>query len=102
MNTYSNKFEKEQEVYNYVKQNAVDFLPLIITAINDGVQEENQRLREQKSNIEAGIIVLADKIKLEKIKSNMKDVLLTALESCTAFKMDTFIKRIKNNDLESK
>ncbi len=87
--------EKQLEVYAYVKDSAVEYLPVILQAITDGVKEENQMLREKKSNVECGLLALADKVKLSTLETNMKDVLLRALEDCTFLKMDTFIANLK-------
>lgn len=87
-------YEKEIEVYNYVKENASDFLPIIINALNDGIREQNQMLREQKSKVECGLLVLADKVNLSKIETNMKDTLIEALKNCTFLKMDSFLQKL--------
>lgn len=89
--------EKEMEVYNYVKENAIDYLPVILNAIVAGVVEENQMLREKKSKVEGGLVVLGDKVKLERIDTQYKSVLLDALQSCTFFKMDSFIAELQDN-----
>jgi hypothetical protein len=92
-------YEKEQEVYNYVKENAAEFMSVIVRAMNDGIQEENLKLRLQKSQVETGLMLLADKVKLEKIDPRLKSVLLDALKSCTFFKVDSFIQELENKCL---
>lgn len=91
-------YEKEMEVFCYVKANAVDYLPTIIQAINEGVIEENQKLRERSSKVECGLLALADKVNLSKIKTNMRTTLMDALKSCTFLKMDSFIQALEKGD----
>ena len=83
-------FEEETQVYNYVKDKSNKYLPTILRAITDGVVEENERLREQKSHVESGLVVLLDKVKINKIDKRFKSVLIQALDSCTFFKFDSF------------
>lgn len=87
-------YEKESEVYEYVKYNAVEYLPTILNAIVDGVKEENTSLREQKAEVECGLLALADKVDLKKLETNMASTLLTALQSCTFVRMDSFIEKL--------
>ena len=91
-------YEKEMEVFSYVKANAVDYLPTIIQAITEGIADENQKLREQKSKVECGLLALADKVNLSKLESNMKETLLEALKNCTFLKMDSFIQALGKGD----
>ena len=93
-------FEKGLEVFACVKENSVEYLPIIIQAITAGISEENCKLREQKSKVECGLVVLADKIKLSTLKTNMKDTLLDALKSCTFVKMDSFIEALLREEKE--
>jgi len=88
-------YEKELEVYNYIKANVVDYLPVILEAITNGVTAENSALREKKSKVECGLVVLADKVKLDKIDTQMKSVLLEALQNCTFVKMDSFVAALR-------
>lgn len=87
-------YEKELEVFAYVKENSVEYLSVIIQAITAGITEENQRLREQKSKVEGGLVALADKVNLSKLKTNMRDTLIDALKNCTYFKMDSFLEAL--------
>ena len=89
--------EKEIEVYQYVKENATKYLSTIIKAMQDGLKEENFRMREQKSKVEAGVIVLLEKVKISKIPENRKSVLIDALENGTFFKFDSLIKELKGH-----
>lgn len=91
-------YEKESEVYEYVKHNAVEYLPIILNAIVDGIKEENKILREEKSKVECGLVVLADKIKLDKLDTQVRSVLLESLENCTFVKMDSFISALKKEE----
>lgn len=91
-------YEKEQEVYVYVKENASEYLPTILQAITDGIKEENQGLREQKSKVECGLVVLADKVNISKLDTQMHSVLVDALENCTFLRMDHFLAMLSKKE----
>lgn len=86
---------REEEVYEYVKENASEYLPVIIQALTDGIREENAKLRERNSKVECGLLVLADKVNLTKIKTNMRTTLVEALKSCVFIKMDSYLDKIE-------
>jgi len=91
-------FEEEQQVYMYVKDKSNKYLSTILKAITDGIDEENERLREQKSHVESGLVVLLDKVKVAKIDARLKSVLIQALNSCTFFNFNSFRKILEKKD----
>jgi len=93
-------YEKEIEVYNYVKTNAQEYFSVIVNALNDGIRQENERLRIEKSKVEAGIVVLLDKVNLSKLNTNLKLTLKDALNHCTFFVFDKNIKELEVADGE--
>lgn len=88
-------YEKEAEVYQYVKANASEYLAVIVRALTDGVNEENEKLRDGKSKVECGLLLLADRVKLSKVKTNMRTTLVEALKACTFLRVDSFIEAIE-------
>jgi flagellar biosynthesis regulator FlaF len=91
------KVIKEQEIFHYVRKHASDFTSIIINGLVTGLKEENNRLKNQKNKVEVGLVVLADKSKIDKIKTNMKECLIDAFENCTFIKTDSLLKKIKEN-----
>jgi len=86
--------QKELEVFNYVKENASEFLSVIVQALVEGVYEENKKLREQKSKVEVAVVALADKAKLEKIDVGIKSALIEGIKSCTFIKVDSLLEKL--------
>ncbi len=86
--------EKELEVYEYVKNHADEYYSIIVKALNDGIKDENNRLREQKSKIEASVVLLLQTSKIDKIPVNQKSVLKEGLENCSFFNFDSAIKQL--------
>jgi hypothetical protein len=84
-------------VYEYVRENVKKHRDIILKAISDGLQEENRNLREQKCQIETGLIVLADEINVKRLPLNLKEVVLGSLESCTSFKTDILLNKLRGN-----
>jgi len=89
--------EIEIEVYLYVRKHSTKHLKTIIQAINDGVVEENDRLRESKSKVEAGLCVVLDRLSPKKLKGSFRSVLEDALDKCTFFRVDSYKKKLKEN-----
>lgn len=88
--------QKELEVFNYVKENASEFLSVIVQALVAGIHEENEKLKEQKSKVEVGIVILADRVKLDKIDTNLKSALIDGLRSCTFIKVDSLLQKLES------
>lgn len=86
--------DAEREVYNFVKKNSSKYLYTILHAITDGINEENNKLREQKSSIECGFVISLDYLK-NNLSDQVKSTVLKALENCTFIRVDDAIKRIK-------
>lgn len=91
-------FAKQAEVYSYVKENR-EHLPTIIQALVDGFREENQKLREGKSSVEAGLLVMLDKVDLSKLDKSYLLTLRDSLNRCTFLRVNYMIDRI-NKALE--
>lgn len=88
------RMQKELEVFNYVKENASEFLTVIVQALTAGIREENEKLRDQKSKVEVAVVVLADKARLDKIDTNLKSALVDGLKSCTFIKVDSLLQKL--------
>ena len=88
------RMQKELEVFNYVKENASEFLSVIVQALVAGIHEKNAELREQKSKVEVAIVILADKTRLEKLDASLKSALIDGLKSCTFIKVDSLIEKL--------
>jgi hypothetical protein len=87
--------QKEIEVFNYVKENADKFLQVIVQGLVAGIHEENKKLREQKSKVEVGMVILADRVKLDKIDTNLKSALIDGIKSCTFIKVDSLLEKLE-------
>ena len=79
--------KREVEVYNYVKENS-KYFTTIVNALNDGVREENLRLRREKSSVEAGLVLLCDRVTKKQLDNQHIPVLIEALNNCTFMKVD--------------
>lgn len=67
-------------------------------AMFDGLREENKKLRNNKSNVEVGFVVLYD-MNRRKIKDRMKSVIKQAIESTTFINTESMLKDI-NEEIE--
>jgi len=80
--------KREVEVYNYIKENS-KYFTTIVNALNDGVKEENIKLRREKSSVEAGLVVLCDQVTKKQLGSQYTSVLVDALNNCTFIETKT-------------
>ena len=92
--------ENEVQIYNYVRGHASKYYKTIMSALHDGLQEENEALRVAKSEVEVAIVCLLEKTTLRKIDPQRKEVLKRALESCTFFKFDWAMKQLEDVDAQ--
>lgn len=90
------RMQKELEIFNYVKENANEFLSVIVQALTAGIREENEKLRDQKSKVEVGMVILADKVKLDKIDTKLKSALIDGMKSCTFIKIDSLLQKLES------
>lgn len=87
--------EEQMQVYRFVREHASEYLSTIIEAITDEAQDRNEDLLERKVKVECGLIVLLDKIKIDKLSPSMEATLFDALKSCGAINVDYTIKKLQ-------
>lgn len=92
-------YEKDMEVFNYVKENASEHLSTIIRAIVHGVNEENKKIRLSKSKVEVGLVLLLEETKFKKIPAHQKPLLIEALNHATFFDYSQSIKNLTDKKL---
>lgn len=85
--------EKEIEVYNYVVTN-IEYMDTIIRALVMGTKQKNEKLYEDKSYIEVGLISLMTSKRTLKLTEGEKLCVERALKLCTAFKTDSLLKMV--------
>ena len=91
--------DETQEVYCYVREKSIKYLPVIIRAITDGVNAENERMREQKSKVEGGLVVLSFLAKkFKKLDRGFRETLIEAYNNCTFFMFDECKKKLQESE----